>query len=154
MAEVHPGEIRENTFPRGKYTRFVIIGAGISGALMGIKLLERGFRNFVILEKAGKMGGTWRDNIYPGVACDVAAHLYSYSFAQNPWWPSRYAEGRHLWAYFHGVARHFGVLPFIRYYKEVASAQDRVPGGGVAFRVHRIFRRQIEPVMCRAQPIA
>ena len=78
---------------RGKDTRFVIIGAGICGVLMAIKLLERGFRNFVILEKAQAMGGTWRDNVYPGVACDVAAHLYSYSFAGNPWWQSRYAKG-------------------------------------------------------------
>jgi cation diffusion facilitator CzcD-associated flavoprotein CzcO len=123
VAEADPGEISGGTRPRGKDTRFVIIGAGISGTLMAIKLLERGFRNFVILEKAGRMGGTWRDNVYPGVGCDVAAHLYSYSFAPNPWWPSRYAKGRHIWAYFHGVARHFGVLPFIRYYKEVASAQ-------------------------------
>ena len=123
MAEAHPSEIREGAYPRGKDTRFVIIGAGMSGALMAIKLLERGFRNFVVLEKAGRMGGTWRDNVYPGVACDVAAHLYTYSFARNPWWRSRYAKGAHLWAYFHGVARHFGVLPFIRYYQEVLSAE-------------------------------
>jgi cation diffusion facilitator CzcD-associated flavoprotein CzcO len=89
MAEAHPSGIREGSYPRGKDTRFVIIGAGMSGALMAIKLLERGFRNFVILEKAGRIGGTWRDNVYPGVACDVAAHLYSYSFARNPWWSSR-----------------------------------------------------------------
>ena len=106
----------------GKDMRFVIIGAGISGVLMGIKLLERGYRNFVILEKAGAMGGTWRDNVYPGVACDVAAHLYSYSFARNPWWRSRYAKGPDIWKYYHSVARRHGVLPFIHYYKEVASA--------------------------------
>ncbi len=107
---------------QGKDTRFVVIGAGISGVLMAIKLLERGYRNLVILEKAGTMGGTWRDNVYPGVACDVAAHLYSYSFAQNPWWGSRYAAGADIWAYYHGVARHFGVLPLIHYHQDVASA--------------------------------
>jgi cation diffusion facilitator CzcD-associated flavoprotein CzcO len=68
------------------------------------------------------MGGTWRDNVYPGVACDVAAHLYSYSFARNPWWPSRYAKGPAIWKYYHGVARRHGVLPYIEYNKEVASA--------------------------------
>lgn len=122
MGETHPSELREGTWPRGKATRFVIIGAGISGVLMGIKLLERGFRNFVIIEKAGRMGGTWRDNVYPGVACDVAAHLYSYSFARNPTWRTRYAKGHDIWRYYHGVARQFGVLPFIRYHQEVMSA--------------------------------
>jgi cation diffusion facilitator CzcD-associated flavoprotein CzcO len=107
---------------RGSDTRFVIIGAGISGVLMAIRLLERGFRDFVILEKAGAMGGTWRDNVYPGVACDVAAHLYSYSFARNPWWRSRYAKGPDIWNYYHGVARRRGVLPYIEYGREVVSA--------------------------------
>jgi cation diffusion facilitator CzcD-associated flavoprotein CzcO len=106
----------------GKDTRFVIIGAGISGVLMAIKLLELGYRNLVVLEKAGEMGGTWRDNVYPGVACDVAAHLYSYSFARNPWWPTRYAKGPDIWRYYRSVARSKGVLPYIRYHKEVASA--------------------------------
>jgi cation diffusion facilitator CzcD-associated flavoprotein CzcO len=107
---------------QGKDTRFVIIGAGISGVLMAIKLLERGYRNFVVLEKADKMGGTWRDNVYPGVACDVAAHLYSYSFARNPGWRTRYAKGPDIWKYYHGVARRHGVLPFIDYGAEVADA--------------------------------
>ncbi len=107
---------------RGKDTRFIIIGAGISGVLMAIKLLERGFRNFVVLEKAQAMGGTWRDNVYPGVACDVAAHLYSYSFAGNPWWQSRYAKGPDIWKYYHRVARRRGVLPYIEYGKQVTSA--------------------------------
>jgi cation diffusion facilitator CzcD-associated flavoprotein CzcO len=100
----------------------VIIGAGISGILMGIRLLERGYRDFVILEKNGRLGGTWRDNTYPGVACDVAAHLYTYSFARNPWWTSRYAKGRDIWTYYHGVAKRHGVLPFIQYGKEVDTA--------------------------------
>jgi cation diffusion facilitator CzcD-associated flavoprotein CzcO len=106
----------------GKDTRFVIIGAGISGVLMAIKLLDRGYRNFVVLEKDGEMGGTWRDNVYPGVACDVAAHLYSYSFARNPGWRTRYAKGPDIWKYYHGVARRHGVLPFIVYNAQVASA--------------------------------
>jgi cation diffusion facilitator CzcD-associated flavoprotein CzcO len=107
---------------QGKDTRFVIIGAGISGVLMAIRLLERGYRNFVVLEKADRMGGTWRDNVYPGVACDVAAHLYSYSFARNPWWRTRYATGPDIWKYYHDVARRRGVLPFIEYDAEVGSA--------------------------------
>jgi cation diffusion facilitator CzcD-associated flavoprotein CzcO len=100
----------------------VIIGAGISGILMAAKLLERGYRNFIVLEKADRLGGTWRDNTYPGVACDVAAHLYSYSFARNPWWKTRYAKGQDIWTYYHSVARRHGVLPFIQYGKEVVTA--------------------------------
>ena len=106
----------------GKDTRFIIIGSGISGVLMAIKLLEQGYRNFTALEKAEVMGGTWRDNVYPGVACDVAAHLYSYSFARNPAWPTRYAKGAEIWRYHHDVARRFGVLPHIEYNKDVRTA--------------------------------
>ena len=111
--------VQPNT--RGKAPRFIIIGSGISGVLMGIKLREAGYRDFTILEKARNMGGTWRDNIYPGVACDVAAHLYSYSFARNPGWKTRYAKGPDIWKYHHDVAQKYGVLPHIEYNKEVTS---------------------------------
>lgn len=107
---------------RGKDTRFIIIGSGISGVLMAIRLLKQGYRNFTVLEKAAEMGGTWRDNVYPGVACDVAAHLYTYSFARNPGWQTRYARGADIWKYNQGVARKYGVLPHIEYGKEVRSA--------------------------------
>lgn len=103
-------------------TRIVVVGAGISGILMGVKLRERGITDFVILEKAATLGGTWRDNVYPGVACDVAAHLYVYSFAPNPRWRSRYAKGPDIWRYYHDVARRHGVLPHIRYGREVTAA--------------------------------
>ncbi len=105
--------------------RFVIIGAGISGILMGIKLRERGLTDFVILEKGETLGGTWRDNRYPGVACDVAAHLYVYSFAPNPAWRSRYAKGPDIWNYYHRVAAKRGILPHIRYGKQAVSAEWR-----------------------------
>lgn len=113
---------RQGTAGQGKDTRLVIIGAGISGVLMAIKLLESGYRNFTILEKAAEMGGTWRDNTYPGVGCDVAAHLYSYSFARNPWWRTRYGKGADIRDYYHRVARRYGVLPHIAYGCEVTSA--------------------------------
>ena len=105
--------------------KFLIIGAGISGILMGIKLRARGLSDFVILEKAETLGGTWRDNRYPGVACDVAAHLYVYSFAPNPAWRSRYAKGPDIWSYYHEVARRCGILPHIRYNKRAVSAEWR-----------------------------
>src|SRR6516162_8962730 len=127
----------------GKDTRFVIIGAGISGVLMAIKLLDRGYRNFVVLEKAGEMGGTWRDNVYPGVACDVAAHLYSYSFARNPGWRTRYAKGPDIWKYYHGVARRHGVLPFIVYNAEVVSADFADGRWTVTTRVGRSYEADV-----------
>jgi cation diffusion facilitator CzcD-associated flavoprotein CzcO len=108
---------------KGRDTRFIIIGSGISGVLMAIRLREQGYRNIIILEKADKMGGTWRDNVYPGVACDVAAHLYSYSFARNPDWRTRYAQGPDIWRYHHDVARRYGVLPLIRCNQEVTRAE-------------------------------
>src|SRR5437764_6658280 len=91
--------------------RVVIIGAGVAGILMGLKLRERGWHDFTILEKADRLGGTWRDNVYPGIACDVFAHLYIYSFAPNPGWSSRFAGGPEIWKYYHGVAKRYGVLP-------------------------------------------
>src|ERR1700740_345795 len=103
--------------------RVVIVGAGISGVLMGIKLRERGLTDFVILEKAETLGGTWRDNVYPGVACDVAAHLYVYSSAPNAAGKSPSAKGPDICRYYHDVARRYGVLPHIRYGQEVEAVE-------------------------------
>src|SRR5438034_10618429 len=64
----------------------LIVGAGFSGICMGIKLLEAGVKNFLIIEKSEDLGGTWYENRYPGCACDVPAHLYSFSFDRNPNW--------------------------------------------------------------------
>jgi cation diffusion facilitator CzcD-associated flavoprotein CzcO len=121
----------------------IIIGAGISGMLMGIKLLEQGYRDFVILEKGATLGGTWRDNTYPGVACDVAAHLYTYSFARNPWWKSRYAKGKDIWRYYHDVAMQRGLLPFIRYGKDVDTAVFAEDGWTIATKDGETFRAEI-----------
>jgi cation diffusion facilitator CzcD-associated flavoprotein CzcO len=108
---------------RTKGPRVVVIGSGVSGILAGVKLRERGWRDFVILEKAETLGGTWRDNVYPGVACDVPAHVYVYSFAPNPAWKTRYAKGPDIWRYYHQVARRHGVLDHIEYGKQVEHAQ-------------------------------
>ncbi len=62
----------------------IIIGAGFSGLGAAIRLQQSGRTNFMVFEKAAQIGGTWRDNVYPGCACDVPSHLYSFSFAQNP----------------------------------------------------------------------
>ncbi len=98
--------------------RFIILGAGMSGILSGIKLQEAGLDDFAIYEKAERLGGTWRENRYPGVACDVPSHLYSYSFAPNPDWSHRFAPGAEIQAYFEDVARNHGVDERIQYGKE------------------------------------
>ena len=76
----------------GTHLEVAILGAGFGGICMAIKLLEQGRSDFLILEKASELGGTWRDNTCPGCGCDVPAHLYSYSFAQNPNWSRTYAR--------------------------------------------------------------
>jgi len=99
--------------------RFIIIGAGMSGILAAIELRKAGFHDFTIYERADRLGGTWRDNTYPGLACDVPSHLYCYSFAPNPDWSHRFASGAEIQSYFEAVARRFGIDRLIRYGKEV-----------------------------------
>lgn len=94
--------------------RIVIVGAGMSGMLMGILLKQKGFGNFQILEKAAQIGGTWRDNHYPGVACDVPAYTYTYSFEPNCEWSRRFAEGAEIKEYFEGVCRKYELDNYIR----------------------------------------
>lgn len=103
--------------------RVVVIGSGMSGILMGIRLLEAGITNFTIYEKAERLGGTWRENTYPGIACDVASHHYVYSFEPNPDWNHRYPPGEEIWAYFERVAKKYGVLPYIKFNTEVETTK-------------------------------
>lgn len=91
-----------------------IIGAGFAGLGMAIQLLAAGRRDFVVIERAASVGGTWRDNTYPGVACDVPSHLYSYSFELNPDWTQPYAPQREIQAYLERCAAKYGVHPHLR----------------------------------------
>ena len=88
--------------------RIAIIGAGMAGILSAIKLREAGLRNYVIYEKADRLGGTWRENTYPGIACDVPSHLYSYSFEPNPDWSHQFSPGAEIQGYFEQVAQKRG----------------------------------------------
>ena len=103
--------------------RFAVIGAGMSGILSGIKLEEAGFDDFAIYEKAERLGGTWRENTYPGIACDVPSHLYSYSFAPNPEWSHRFSPGAEIQSYFEDVARKRGVVERIRFGAEITRCE-------------------------------
>ena len=102
--------------------RVVILGTGFSGLGMAIRLKQHGQEDFVILEKATDIGGTWRDNTYPGCACDIPSHLYSFSFALNPRWSSTYSSQREIQNYLRHCARRFGILPHIRWSSELLDA--------------------------------
>jgi cation diffusion facilitator CzcD-associated flavoprotein CzcO len=103
--------------------RFIIIGAGLSGIMAAIKLEAAGYRDIVIYEKANKPGGTWRENTYPGIACDIPSHFYSYSFAPNPNWSMRYAPGGEIQRYIEDVMRKFGVDQRIRFNEEIVRCK-------------------------------
>jgi cation diffusion facilitator CzcD-associated flavoprotein CzcO len=102
---------------------FAIIGAGMSGILSGIKLKEAGYHDIRIYEKADRLGGTWRENTYPGIACDVPSHFYSYSFEPNPDWSQTFSPGPEIRAYFEGVARRHGIEELIRYGQEISRCE-------------------------------
>ena len=102
--------------------RIAIIGAGASGIAAGVSLRRAGHGDFVIFEKAAEIGGTWRDNTYPGVACDVPSHLYRFSFAPKADWSREYAPGAEIQAYMGQVARDFGITPHIQLGVELTHA--------------------------------
>ena len=106
-----------------KRLRFVIIGAGMAGMLAGIRLKERGDHDFTIYEKGDGVGGTWRENHYPGLACDTPAHSYTYSFATNPEWSAFYAPGPEIRAYFEGVADRYDLKSQIQFNSEIVSCR-------------------------------
>ena len=99
--------------------RIVVIGAGMAGILTAIQLRRHGYDDFVVYEKADRLGGTWRENTYPGLACDVPAHLYTYSFEMNPDWSQTFAPGPEIQAYFDRVARKYDVLRDMRFGEEI-----------------------------------
>lgn len=101
--------------------RYAIIGAGMSGIMAAAKLLKRGDSDFVVFEKGAEIGGTWRDNRYPGLTCDTPSHTYSYSFALNPQWSAYYATGPEIHAYFKRVADESGVMPHVQFNNEVRA---------------------------------
>jgi cation diffusion facilitator CzcD-associated flavoprotein CzcO len=102
-----------------------IVGAGMSGICMAAKLQDAGIDTFTIFESADEVGGTWRDNTYPGLHCDVPSRFYTYSFRSNPEWSHLLPPGPEVHAYFRDVATELGIRPHIRFGTEVTSAQYR-----------------------------
>jgi cation diffusion facilitator CzcD-associated flavoprotein CzcO len=97
-----------------KHVRVAVIGSGFGGLGAAVRLRREGITDFVVLERADSIGGTWRDNSYPGCACDVPSHLYSFSFAPNPDWPRTFSGQQHIRAYLEHVADVFGLRPHLR----------------------------------------
>ncbi|MEO1687213.1 MAG: NAD(P)/FAD-dependent oxidoreductase, partial [Pseudomonadota bacterium] len=103
-------------------TDILILGAGFSGLAMAMEARRRGFDDISILEKADDVGGTWRENTYPGVACDVPSHLYSFANHLNPDWSTCYAGGGEIWAYMKNVAQREGLYELCRFGRTFRSA--------------------------------
>ena len=103
--------------------RVAIVGGGMSGICMGLKRQRAGIDDFTIFEKGTALGGTWRDNTYPGLYCDVPSRFYQLSFAMNPDWTHRFSPGAEIWEYFDRVATEHGLRDRIRFETEIVSAR-------------------------------
>ncbi len=101
----------------------VIIGSGFAGIGMAIRLKQTGIHSFVMFERAGEIGGTWRDNTYPGAACDVPSHVYSFSFEQNPDWTRMFAESKEIQAYLLRCVEKYELRPHLRLNTEIVEAR-------------------------------
>lgn len=105
-----------------KYTS-IIIGTGFSGIAMAIKLKEQGIENFILLEKANEVGGTWRENTYPGAECDIPSALYSYSFEPYPDWEYKWSMQAQILDYIKYVAKKYDIYPHIHFDKEMITSK-------------------------------
>jgi long-chain acyl-CoA synthetase len=103
-------------------TRIAIVGCGFGGLAAAIELKRAGFDNFTIFERASSVGGVWRENTYPGAACDVPSPIYSFSYALKPDWSGLFGKQAEIHTYLNEVTREFGITDHIRFDTEVASA--------------------------------
>ena len=123
--------------------RIAIIGAGPSGLATGHELLAKGFTNFTIFEKAAAPGGTWHNENYPGLACDVWAHSYTFSYRPNPEWSASFAEQPEIERYLQTCASEFGLDPHMRLNTCIAQARYEPDG---------TWRTQVvDPTLCHAK---
>lgn len=126
-----------------------IIGAGFAGIGAAIRLKDQGITDFEIFERGTRVGGTWRDNTYPGAACDIPSRLYSYSFAPNPDWSHTYSGSDEILGYIDSMVESFGIAPHIRFGHNVTGVEyDEVAGEWTVNFEGR------EPVQARAVIVA
>jgi len=106
-----------------KVLKILIIGAGFAGLGLAVRLLQSGQRDWLILEQGEDIGGTWRVNHYPGAACDVPSHLYSFSFAANPNWSHKFARQEEIFSYQQHLVQQYSLRQYIRFNCTVESAE-------------------------------
>lgn len=105
-----------------RHVSIAILGTGFSGLGMAMRLKRRGYEDFILIERADNVGGTWRENTYPGCACDIPSHLYSFSFAPNAQWSHFYSSQPEIRDYLRRCAQNFGLLPHIQWNTELQAA--------------------------------
>jgi cation diffusion facilitator CzcD-associated flavoprotein CzcO len=105
-----------------KHVRVAIAGSGFGGLGTAIRLAQSGIDDVLVFERSNDLGGVWRDNTYPGCACDVESHLYSFSFARNPEWSRSFSPAPEIHGYLRACAERFGILPRIRFDHEIQAA--------------------------------
>ena len=107
---------------RPTHVHVAIAGTGFAGLGTAIRLSQSGIHDFLLFERSSDVGGVWRDNTYPGCACDVESHLYSFSFARNPSWSRTFSPSAEIQAYLRHCAERFGILPHVRFEHEIREA--------------------------------
>src|ERR1700747_2823994 len=112
-----------------KHPRIAIIGSGFGGLCMAIRLRQAGIDSFTIFEKADRLGGTWRDNTYPGAACDSPSFVYCFSFELKTDWSRKWAPQPEILDYMEHCARRYDLRPHIRFDTEVAGARFDAEAG-------------------------
>ena len=131
MASAIPGieefDLHAGWARAGRVPRIAIIGAGMSGIAAVVKLRRAGYTDLTVYEKADRVGGTWRENHYPGLSCDVPSYWYSFTFAPNPDWSHRFSYGPEIQAYMEKTARDFGVTDVVRFGTAVAELRYEAP---------------------------
>ncbi|GAB2712516.1 flavin-containing monooxygenase [Nocardia thraciensis] len=132
-----------------------IIGAGFAGIGAAIRLRQRGVGNYAIFERGERVGGTWRDNTYPGAACDIPSRLYSYSFAPNPEWSQTYSGSAEILGYIESMVDEFGIRPRIRFGHTVTGlVYDEANGWWEVAFAGRRRKVQARTVVLAAGPLA
>ena len=136
----------------------LIVGAGFSGLCMGIKLLEAEMKSFLMIEKSCEIGGTWWDNRYPGCACDIPSHLYSFSFAPSTEWTRMYPGQQEIHDYLKRCIERYELAPYLRLntrfqeaiWDESGGAWDVTAGDGMRIRARVVPAESHKKAVARA----
>ncbi|HEY9266396.1 MAG TPA: NAD(P)/FAD-dependent oxidoreductase, partial [Mycobacterium sp.] len=132
----------------------LIVGAGFTGLGAAIKLKQAGVDDIVLVERADRVGGTWRDNVYPGVACDIPSLLYSFSFVKNPSWSRAYPSGSEICDHIENITDTFGLRPLIRFGTEVTGLSFDEATGVWTATTKQSKRFQARTVILASGPLA